>query len=283
MFRTLDRYLVREIALPFVISLTVLTFILEIPPILLQAEDLIAKGVEWATVARVLLTLLPQALGLTIPMSVLLGILIGFGRLSSDREFVAIQACGVSLIRLARPVLLVAALATAATAYEMIVALPNANQTFREIVFVTMAQSVEQNVKPRVFYDVGYIDTTGQIYGPAKGSFLDEMLEMLGVDVITGDPVTYEVPLETLIERDPQVIILGINAFYQPTPAIVAKRTGWSALSAVKSGDIRSVTDTEITRPGPRLATGMRNLALTMYPNLALPSAAPSVAPTASP
>src|SRR4051812_14112929 len=159
MFRTLDRYLVREIALPFVISLTVLTFILEIPPILLQAEDLIAKGVEWATVARVLLTLLPQALGLTIPMSVLLGILIGFGRLSSDREFVAIQACGVSLIRLARPVLLVAALATAATAYEMIVALPNANQTFREIVFVTMAQSVEQNVKPRVFYE-GFPDKT---------------------------------------------------------------------------------------------------------------------------
>ena len=40
---------------------------------------------------------------------------------------------------------------------------------------------------------------------------------MLGVDVITGDPVTYEIPLEKLIERDPQVIILGVNAFYSPT------------------------------------------------------------------
>ncbi len=132
----------------------------------------------------------------------------------------------------------------------------------------TAAQAAGQQAgtKPRVFYDVGYIDTTGQIYGPAKGSFLDEMLEMLGVDVITGDAVTYEVPLETLIERDPQVIILGTNAFYMPTPATVAKRTGWSALSAVKSGDIRSVTDTEITRPGPRLATGMRNLALDDVP-----------------
>jgi iron complex transport system substrate-binding protein len=149
----------------------------------------------------------------------------------------------------------------------------------------TAAQAASQQAgtKPRVFYDVGYIDTTGQIYGPAKGSFLDEMLEMLGVDVITGDPVTYEVPLETLIERDPQVIILGTNAFYTPTPATVAKRTGWSTLSAVKTGDIRSVADTEITRPGPRLATGMRNLALTMYPNLVLPSVAPSDAPTASP
>lgn len=176
MFKTIDRYLVREILLPFVISLTVLTFILEIPPILVQAEDFIAKGVEWSMVARVLLTLLPQALGLTIPMSVLLGILIGFGRLSADREFVAIQACGVSLMRLARPVLLVAGLATAATAYEMIVALPNANQTFREIVFVTMAESVEQNVRPRVFYE-GFPDKTIYVRElPPEGGWRDVFL-----------------------------------------------------------------------------------------------------------
>lgn len=127
--------------------------------------------------------------------------------------------------------------------------------------------------KPRVFYDVGYIDQTGQIYGPAEGSFLAEMVGLLGVDVVTADPVTYEIPLETLIERDPQVIILGVNAFYAPTPEIIAKRNGWSALTAVKNGDVRSVQDTEITRPGPRLAVGLRNLALAMYPDLDLPPA----------
>jgi LPS export ABC transporter permease LptG len=63
------------------------------------------------------------------------------------------QACGVSLMRLLRPVLLIAALGTAATAYEIIVALPNANQTFREIVYVLLASRVENNVKPRVFYE----------------------------------------------------------------------------------------------------------------------------------
>src|SRR3954453_21851530 len=152
MFRTLDRYLVREIALPFVIGLTTLTFLLELPPILVRGEELIARGVEWTIVARVLLTLLPQSLCLTIPMAVLLGILIGFGRLSADREFVAMQACGVSLMRLSRPILLVAVLGTAATAYEMIVALPEANQSYREIVYVVMAGRVESSVKPLVFY-----------------------------------------------------------------------------------------------------------------------------------
>ncbi len=130
---------------------------------------------------------------------------------------------------------------------------------------------VASGTKPRVFYDVGYIDQTGQIYGPAEGSFLAEMVGLLGVDVITADPVTYEIPLDTLIERDPEVIILGVNAFYAPTPEIIAKRNGWSAMTAVKNGDVRTVRDTEITRPGPRLAIGLRNLALAMYPDLELP------------
>jgi LPS export ABC transporter permease LptG/LPS export ABC transporter permease LptF len=153
MFRILDRYLVREIALPFAISLVVLTFVWMIPPILQRAEQLVARGVELSVVARALLLLAPQALCLTIPMSVLLGILIGFGRLSADREFVTMQACGVSLLRLLRPVGLIAAIGTAATAYEIIVALPGSNQAFREIVANVVVQKLETELQPRVFFD----------------------------------------------------------------------------------------------------------------------------------
>src|SRR5256885_11683947 len=121
MFRILDRYVLREVLLPFFLWLLVITFILEMPPILDQGEKLIEKGVEWSIIVRVLATLLPQALGVTIPISLLLGILIGLGRLSADREFVALQACGVSIFRILRPVALLAVLACGATGYVMIV------------------------------------------------------------------------------------------------------------------------------------------------------------------
>ena len=153
MFKTLDRYLIREIALPFALALVVLTFLLMIPPILREAEAFIAKGVEWSIVVRAMGLLLPQALSLTIPMAVLLGILVGFGRLSADREFVAMQAGGISLLRLLRPVAFVAFIGTAATAYETIVALPNANQKFREIAFGVVTERLESSVKPRVFFE----------------------------------------------------------------------------------------------------------------------------------
>src|SRR5262245_32889771 len=100
MFTTLDRYLLREMVLPFVLGLLVLTFLLQVPPFLQQSTALLAGGVPWTTILRALYMLLPQALTITIPMAVLLGILVGFGRLAADREFVAMQACGVSLVRL---------------------------------------------------------------------------------------------------------------------------------------------------------------------------------------
>src|SRR5215218_10137988 len=152
MLRILDRYLVREIVPPLLLALAGLTFVLMMPPILQSAEQLIAKGVSWSIILRALLTLTPQALSVTIPMALLYGVLFGLGRLSADREFVALQACGVSVFRMFRPIALLAVLAAAATAYETIVALPDSNQTFREITFNVVASGAESDIKPRVFF-----------------------------------------------------------------------------------------------------------------------------------
>lgn len=129
-------------------------------------------------------------------------------------------------------------------------------------------------VPPRVFYEIGYDDTTGAIYAPADASFVAEMVTLAGGEAITtGDPNSYEIPLEVLIDADPEVILLGVNAFYMPTPEQVAARPGWDVMTAVASDAIRPVEDTTITRPGPRLATGLRNLATGIWPDVSLPSA----------
>ena len=131
-----------------------------------------------------------------------------------------------------------------------------------------------QSPKPRVLYEVGYDATTGAIYAPAEDSFVAEMVTLAGAETITtGDPNTYEISLESLIERDPQLIVLGTNPFYSPTPESVATRPGWDALTAVRNGDVRPVRDIEITRPGPRLPLGLRNLVSAIWPDVTLPAA----------
>jgi iron complex transport system substrate-binding protein len=131
----------------------------------------------------------------------------------------------------------------------------------------------DQTPKPRVLYEVGYDATTGAIFAPADDSFVAEMVTLAGADTITtGDPNTYEISLEALIGKDPQIIVLGTNPFYMPTPAEVAARPGWDALTAVRNGDVRPVRDIEITRPGPRLPLGLRNLAAGIWPDVTLPA-----------
>ena len=102
--RILDRYIIREILLPFAIALVVLSFVLIIPFIIELAEQLIEKGVAGPIILQLMVTLLPATLGLTIPMALLIAVLVAFGRLSGDREIVVLMACGVSPYRLLRPV-----------------------------------------------------------------------------------------------------------------------------------------------------------------------------------
>ena len=149
----IDRYVLRQLLLPMLLALLVFTFVLLIPGLIEQAEDFIAKGVSPLLVAEVMLMLVPSALALTIPMSLLVGILVAFARLSADREFVAMQACGLSLWRLMRPVGLLSLVAWAATFYVYLVAVPDSNQAFREIAFNVMASKAEGEVRPRAFFD----------------------------------------------------------------------------------------------------------------------------------
>jgi LPS export ABC transporter permease LptG/LPS export ABC transporter permease LptF len=149
----IDRYVIRQVLMPFVLGLLLFTFIFIIPVLMDYAEGLVAKGVPAIIIASLVVRLVPQALAITLPMSLLLALLVAFGRLSADREFVAMQACGVSLTRLLRPVALIAVSAWAATSYVLIELVPAGNTTFREIVFDVTAQRAEGDVKPRVFFD----------------------------------------------------------------------------------------------------------------------------------
>ena len=151
--RILDRYVIRQLLMPFGIGLLVFTFLFIIPEFMRYAEGYIAKGAPMSAVAQVIVALLPMSLGLTIPMSLLMALLVAFGRLSADREFVALQACGVSPRRLLVPVGLVSVLAFTATAYVLLVSVPAGNQRFREITFNIIASQAEGEVKPRTFFD----------------------------------------------------------------------------------------------------------------------------------
>jgi LPS export ABC transporter permease LptG/LPS export ABC transporter permease LptF len=151
--KLLDRYVIRETLVPFSVALTLFTFLVQTRPMLDRAQELLAKGIKLGTVAKLLVLLLPQALGVTLPMAFLAGVLMALGRLSGDREGVALLACGVSPLRLLRPVLLMAVVVGAADMYTLVHLVPTNNQRFRVETFRILIAQSEGDIKPGVFYE----------------------------------------------------------------------------------------------------------------------------------
>src|SRR6266850_3906409 len=112
--RILDRYIFKEILFPFLIALAALTFVAflafsrEIGWLL---ELIIRQSATIRDVWAITAAYIPNVLTFTIPMAVLVGILTGFGRISSDSEAIAFRAAGISMLRLLTPVLLLGAIA----------------------------------------------------------------------------------------------------------------------------------------------------------------------------
>ena len=104
--RTLDRYVFKEIVTPSVIALTVLTFVFFSREIGSLLEVIVRQSATFSELWAFSLAILPSVLTFTIPMAVLVGILTGFGRISSDSEAIAFRACGISMKRLLLPVML---------------------------------------------------------------------------------------------------------------------------------------------------------------------------------
>ena len=105
--KILRKYLIREIIVMFLFSLTIFTFTLVIGNIIKLAELVINRGVDIKLVGRLFLYLIPFLLSYTIPMSMLTSVLLVFGRLSGDNEIIAIRASGINIYRLSVPLLMV--------------------------------------------------------------------------------------------------------------------------------------------------------------------------------
>jgi lipopolysaccharide export system permease protein len=105
--RLLRLYLLKELLQPTGMALLLFTFILVVGNLVKLADLLINKGVSLLGVVQMFSLFIPTLLSYTVPMAALTGTLLAFGKLSSDREILAMRTSGISLWAIAIPVLIV--------------------------------------------------------------------------------------------------------------------------------------------------------------------------------
>jgi lipopolysaccharide export system permease protein len=102
--KLVDRLIWKELLGPLFNSIFLFVIILFTSTYLIKVTDLMVRGASPLVVGKVALFSLPMLVTQTLPMGMLLGTILAFGRLSGDSEHIALYASGVSFFRIARPV-----------------------------------------------------------------------------------------------------------------------------------------------------------------------------------
>lgn len=100
--KSIDRYLARLIAVPLISTLVIAAMLLILDRMVRLFDFVATEGGPVSVVWRMLANLLPEYLGLGIPIGLMLGILLAFRRLATSSELDVLRGVGMSYTRLLR-------------------------------------------------------------------------------------------------------------------------------------------------------------------------------------
>jgi lipopolysaccharide export system permease protein len=151
--RIVDRYVLKEIAAPLVTWVVFLFALLTVMQLLRSSDVLFGSAVTLGDLGGIVLALGPHFLVMTLPVSFLLAVLLGLGRLAEDRELTALESLGRSPFRLLAVPLLLGALLGGGLFALSASAEPHGLVEAKHLVSDVIKKNVIGDVKPGVFYD----------------------------------------------------------------------------------------------------------------------------------
>ena len=148
--KIINRYILREHFVPFIISLVVLLLVLLANFLIKSIDKFLGKGLDISLLFEFVLLNMAWILALAVPMAILVSTLMAFGRLSSDNEITALKACGTSFLRLLMPALLFGFITTLLMVLFNNNYLPDMNHKAR------LLSSDFSRTNPEILFDTGY-------------------------------------------------------------------------------------------------------------------------------
>ena len=151
--RILTRYILGEILSHTLIGCALFTFILFMPYLPNVLEMVVRNSSTFSNAMEIFLFTLPILFRVTIPMSVLVGILLGLSRLASDSEIIAMRASGLGIGYFVRVSSVVAIGGTLLGLANSLYLAPRANQAILEMEQELETSQATYQIQPRVFYE----------------------------------------------------------------------------------------------------------------------------------
>src|SRR5579871_6831610 len=180
--RILTRYILREVIAHALIGVAIFTFVLFTRDLGRILELVVRASAPLPSVAEIFFFTVPLALTYTLPMSVLLGILIGLSRLAADSEITAMRASGMGVWSFLRSVSLFVVIVWVLALANGLYIGPRAQASLGRLEDRLKGSQVSFEVQPRVFYEgfpkyVLYVQDVKSAQGAAvwKGVFMADI------------------------------------------------------------------------------------------------------------
>ena len=151
--RIITRYILREVTSHALLGGVLFTFVLFMRDLGRILELVVRDSASMADVARIFLFTLPNALTLTIPMAVLVGILLGLSRLAADSEITAMRAAGMGALDFVKIVSIVSAAALGLGLLNSLYLAPYSASSLLALENNLKSSQASFEVEPRVFYE----------------------------------------------------------------------------------------------------------------------------------
>jgi LPS export ABC transporter permease LptG/LPS export ABC transporter permease LptF len=188
--RILTRYILREVTSHALLGGALFTFIIFTRDLGKILEFVVRDSASYADVVRIIAYTLPNALVVTIPMAVLVGILLGLSRLAADSEITAMRAAGLGAIDFVRIVSIVSAVALVLGLFNSLYLAPRAAAGLVALGESLKSSQASFEIQPRVFYE----------------EFKDRVLYIQDVTPASGAALWHHVFLADLTEpADPHI------------------------------------------------------------------------------
>lgn len=134
--------------------------------------------------------------------------------------------------------------------------------SFNEVIDVV--SKIPEDERKTVFFEL-----TGEpeIYTAGTNTFFNEISELVNAKNAAAEIDGWaQIDPEAIIDLNPDVIITLYGNYSDDPVSEVLNRDGFSDVSAVKNKQVFDVNDDLISRPGPRLVDGAKELAAVVYP-----------------
>jgi lipopolysaccharide export system permease protein len=151
MLKKIHLLLIKAFIRPFLVTFCIVMFILLMFFLFKYIDDLIGKGIEWYTIAELMVYASAANVAMALPLAVLLSSIMTFGTLGENYELVAIKSAGVSLQKAMQPLFLFIICLSIASFFFSDYMLPKANLKYGSLLYDVRNKKLSFLIKPGVF------------------------------------------------------------------------------------------------------------------------------------